>query len=529
MEGSRTRSTPTPESRGPGAEPYTRRVKAVRPYVVFALWVVATAAVIALLASAGSSFTASRRAALSGITFALCAAGAAVAFVRHRDSGDSHPLFVSAGLAVIAANELVFGLFVPLTTDVDVLRRTFLPSYLGLAVWLVAGICFLLGLSLWDRRGRRPIRWVSVFAAAAIATTLLDVALVAGRQDLGRLDPSGVLGLVPNARALGIEGWLMALPAAIALLVAGARESAASRGPQSPHPWLAGAFVVAAGVVLLDLAYPVRALPVFTPADWLPPAVGALALVGLLVHQRADVSKMRRETDRAREITGGRAEIAQMVAHEVRGPVATIRGLASTTRRRYDQLSDPERREFLRMIEEESSRLQHIADQTSTALKVDADTLEYHLRPADLSEVVREGIGAADRADHPLTVEAEPGTTVSVDSIRFAEAVRQLVDNAAKFSPAGTTIEVRASLDGDTAFVEVIDRGPGIAPPDRERIFGKFPGIRPTGYEEVPGAGLGLFICRAHVRAHGCEVVAADAPGGGTMLRITIPLEAVEG
>jgi signal transduction histidine kinase len=71
----------------------------------------------------------------------------------------------------------------------------------------------------------------------------------------------------------------------------------------------------------------------------------------------------------------------------------------------------------------------------------------------------------------------------------------------------------------------VRDRGPGIDEPLRERIFDKYPGVRPPGYETAPGAGLGLFICRAHARRHGGDVVAVAAPGEGTMLRIILPID----
>jgi len=99
-----------------------------------------------------------------------------------------------------------------------------------------------------------------------------------------------------------------------------------------------------------------------------------------------------------------------------------------------------------------------------------------------------------------------------------------LLDNASKFSPPDAPIEVRAyrSPDGD-AVVEVADRGPGIPVEHREDVFGEFTEWRPPGYEETPGAGLGLFICRAHLKAMAGRIDIEDERDRGTMLRVTLP------
>ena len=232
---------------------------------------------------------------------------------------------------------------------------------------------------------------------------------------------------------------------------------------------------------------------------------------------------MRGENDRAQEVLAGRAEIAQMISHEIKGPISTIKGLVETSERHYDRLGEAERKEFLLLIKEESGRLLRIADQAATALKVDAGTLSYIVRPEDLAETVQAGVRTATARGHPLRLELEPGVRMPIDRERIGEAVRQLVDNAAAFSPEGAEIEVHSYRKDSSAVVEVIDRGPGIPAADREEVFRKFPAVRPPGYEQVPGAGLGLFISRAHVREHGGDIVATDAPGGGTMLRITLP------
>ncbi|MBI3647755.1 MAG: hypothetical protein HY240_03220 [Actinobacteria bacterium] len=465
-----------------------------------------------------------------------CAAAAATSWVRYRSSGDPHALIVSVGLGVISLQVLVLSVAWPVArglrpSDMGMgLQDAFLRSrsavalgaYATLVGWVVGAGCLLLALPLRERRGRRPVRPAAVAAAGAAVAVLLDLGtILAGPAELTSKAPDGVFGSHPVG--LGPFGATLAAIAVLLLAAAAVRELLANRAGPSVHPWLAVAEFLAALGVVGHFARPTLGGPAASPVQLLLLLAPAFALTGLLADQRAEASRMRRATDRAAEITGGRAEIAQMVAHEIRGPVTTIRGLAQTAERHYDRLPDQERREFFGLIEQESARLLRVADQTSTALKVDAGTLTFSARPEDLAEVVRDGVNRSDTGEHPVTLDLEPGVELPLDRARLADAVRQLVDNAATFSPPDAPIQVRARRDGASGVVEVIDQGPGIPPERREEIFGKFPGFRPPGYEQAPGTGLGLFICRAHVREHGGDVVVVEDPEGGTMLRVTLP------
>jgi two-component system sensor histidine kinase KdpD len=220
--------------------------------------------------------------------------------------------------------------------------------------------------------------------------------------------------------------------------------------------------------------------------------------------------------------------IASAIAHELRNPVAAIRALAQTGLRMYEGLADDARREFFRLIDEEARRLAEVADQAATALKVQAGSLAYDVAEHRLAEVVRESAQAAAIGDHPLAVEADEDVVARIDRARIGEVVAQLVGNAAKFSPAGAAIVVRARRDDGRAVIEVEDRGPGIPKSRREDVFDRFTSVRPPGYEDVPGAGLGLHICRAHVEALGGSIDVAEPSGAssaGTMLRVELPAE----
>lgn len=464
---------------------------------------------------------------VDGFALAAFAGTAALALARHRGTRDPHALLVGTGFAVLAAQTLLFaGSAVAADRPWDPAwgGRPF-PSLGWIWSWTLAAGCFLLACPWWERRGRPPLRPGAVLALAAAALAGGDLLLTLTRTRFASVERSLLGAGEPFGRTTWLH-WVLGLAAIGLLAVAGHRERVtSSRGPDTDHAWLAAAWIVALGAVVLYLAWPVQFRPVLIPGAILPPLTAGLAFTGFLVSGRAETSQMRRATDRAQEITEGRAEIASMIAHELRGPVTTVKGLATTGARHAESLSDVEKREFFELIDQESRRLLHIVDETSTALKLDAGTVSYDVRPENLAVVVAEGADRAGHDGHPLTVEAEPDVLVPLDRLRITQTVTQIVENAANFSPVGAPILVRARREGHLAVIDVVDRGPGIAAEDRVRAFERFAQFRPKGYEEVPGTGLGLFICRAHVLAHGGTISIEDPPEGGTMLRISLPLE----
>ena len=138
------------------------------------------------------------------------------------------------------------------------------------------------------------------------------------------------------------------------LLAALQRERRPAPDPESVHGWLPAAWIVAVGGLVLYLAWPIQFRPLLIPGAVLPPLAAAIAFAGFVASGGVAASRMRRVTDRAQQITGGRAEIASMIAHELRGPVSTVKGLATTGARHYDSLADPEKKEFFELIDQEA-------------------------------------------------------------------------------------------------------------------------------------------------------------------------------
>ena len=219
------------------------------------------------------------------------------------------------------------------------------------------------------------------------------------------------------------------------------------------------------------------------------------------------------------------ADLVSKLSHEVRGPVSTLRGLVGTTLAHYDRLNDDERREFLNLIKHDADRLERTVEQVALALKLDAGSLRFDIRRQDLGAIVREAAQTAEVGDHPLEIDAANPVEAPVDGGLIATVVRQLIDNAATFSPPDSSITIGLRRNGGDALIEVTDRGPGVPPDKRDSVFERFADWRPPDYEDRPGAGLGLFISRAVARAHGGEASIADGPAEGTMLVVRLPME----
>jgi signal transduction histidine kinase len=460
-----------------------------------------------------------------GVAAGLFGATAGLSAAGYRGSRDPRQLYLGLGAAVMATQLLVFGAAWPLYGPTNALLGPSTgvadPLYAITFGWLVAGVCFLLQWPWRDRRGRAPARasiaCVVVIAVVAVA----DLVIVHRHPSITFTTANG-----ESVMHLGMGLWILGLVALSAVAAAGFRA------------WRVGGLSdeVAGSALLLGSLSVVGLLLTGAPSvgsgwwqamtgwTWLLPMTsGALLFAALVLHGRSESTRMRRVTDRAEAVLDGRAEIASMIAHEVRGPASTVRGIATTSLTHYDRLTDDERREFLGMIEQESRRLMTTVDQMSLALKVDAGSLTYHMGATDLAQIALVAKEAAELGDHPVAGFTDASVMVWADRSRMVEVVRQLLDNAATFSPPQSTIQLVVRRDGPKAEVEVIDQGPGIPPEQRENVFKRFPNWRPPGYQEMPGTGLGLFIARGIVAEHSGEISIEGGPEGGTILRMRLP------
>ena len=212
-------------------------------------------------------------------------------------------------------------------------------------------------------------------------------------------------------------------------------------------------------------------------------------------------------------------------SHELRTPLAVIRGTGEVALR--ESRSPAEYRETIGSMLEEVDRLTSLVETLLRLSYGDAGTVRLSRERLDLGQLTREVAGSlavlAEDRNQRLHLDAPDGIGVVADRLILREALRNIVDNAIKYSADGATIGVRAASDTGGATVTVLDQGPGIAPEHRERIFDRFYRIDEGRSRDEGGAGLGLAIAKWAVEANGGRITVDAGDRGGAIFRIVLP------
>jgi signal transduction histidine kinase len=205
-------------------------------------------------------------------------------------------------------------------------------------------------------------------------------------------------------------------------------------------------------------------------------------------------------------------------SHELRTPLAAMRSEIDVSLRTEDH--PPAARAILLSAREEVDRLSRTVDDLLVLAAVD-EGLALAAEPLELGALAEAVIGrlrgVAEQARVTVVHAREPAIVLA-DEQRLEQALRNVIENAIKFSPTGGTVTVRTRREGAIARVEVEDEGPGIAPADRERVFERFFRADPSRTRTTGGSGLGLAITRELVGAHGGAVCAADGARGARLV-----------
>jgi signal transduction histidine kinase len=220
-------------------------------------------------------------------------------------------------------------------------------------------------------------------------------------------------------------------------------------------------------------------------------------------------------------------EFVSVVSHELQTPIAIIKGYASTLRRRDANWSPELVEEALEAIEEEADQLSRLVNDLLMVSRIRAMGLSADVIPVHLPSLVDRYVHRLALADpqHRFTTDfPEPFPMVLADHEKIESVLRNLIENAVKYAPAGSEIRVTGHAEGDRVQVAVHDAGPGIPEAERERVFERFYRVDSSNAREAPGTGLGLFICRAIVEAHGGRIWVADDGEPGTTVVFELPI-----
>ncbi|MBD9734424.1 sensor histidine kinase KdpD, partial [Streptomyces sp. H28] len=247
--------------------------------------------------------------------------------------------------------------------------------------------------------------------------------------------------------------------------------------------------------------------------------LGAFAAQAAVV---LDHRRLREEADRARALAEGnriRTALLAAVSHDLRTPLAGIKASVSSLRSPDVVWSPEDRAELLESIEDGADRLDHLVGNLLDMSRLHTGTVTPLIREIDLDEVVPMALGGVPGHEVALDI-PETLPMVAVDPGLLERTMANLVENAVKYSPAGTPVLVAASALGDRVEVRVVDRGPGVPDEAKDRIFEPF-----QRYGDAPrgaGVGLGLPVARGFAEAMGGTLEAEDTPGGGLTMTVTL-------
>jgi two-component system sensor histidine kinase KdpD len=217
-----------------------------------------------------------------------------------------------------------------------------------------------------------------------------------------------------------------------------------------------------------------------------------------------------------------RSALLQAVSHDLRTPLAGIKASASSLRQPDIDWSEEDRDEFLRTIEDETDRLTALVVNLLDMSRIQAGAVAPALRAVGLEEVVPAAVaGLGPRASRVAVDVPETLPPVTADPALLERVVANLVENAVAHSPDDAPVRVEAGEVGGRVLIRVVDRGPGIAPAKRERVFQPFQRMDDSPSHGA-GVGLGLAVARGFTRAMGGELTIDDTPGGGTTMIIEL-------
>lgn len=215
------------------------------------------------------------------------------------------------------------------------------------------------------------------------------------------------------------------------------------------------------------------------------------------------------------------AEARRVVAHELKTPLTSVKGLAQLLAQ-FD-LSAPERNRVARMVVSETSRLAQMVDALLDLERLRLRDYGQDAQPLDFSALCAERVGflrAGTRRE--ITADLATGLNILGDKALLERVIENLVANALKFSPEDSPVRMVLRTEGSLAVLEVEDRGPGVPVPEREKIFGRF--ARGSAQGLAPGLGLGLALVAEVIGWHRGTVEADEGPDGGSIFRVRLPM-----
>jgi two-component system sensor histidine kinase KdpD len=423
-------------------------------------------------------------------------------------------------------------------------------EWIALLMFLVtAGVTGQMTALLRDRaeEARRRERETAALAAASWAVAAQvdrDHALAEVLRHVAGVIPVGAVGIIlPGpAGALEVAAWdggsenpPEAFPDATRGAIRSALEQGRAigwnEGPRQGEKALSPARPAAAylpltaenrvlGVLLLQL----RTHSPVSPQE--RRVVQSLANQAAVVVERDRLARLELRAQALAEADRLKTALLSMVSHDFRSPLTGIIASVSSLLQDGQPLAPATQRELLEGVEHEAERLNHIVGNILALSRLEADAWRPQCEEITPGELVGAALSSFSReAGQRVVVEIAPDLeTLEVDPVQIVQVLHNLVENALKYSPAGSPVALASRREGGGLVFEVLDRGPGLPPGEETQVFQPF--YRAPQYRESvkPGLGIGLAICRGLAQAHRGELSAGNREGGGAVFRLRLPL-----
>jgi len=244
----------------------------------------------------------------------------------------------------------------------------------------------------------------------------------------------------------------------------------------------------------------------------------ALAIERANLADEAQQAQLMVETERTR------SSLLSSVSHDLRTPLATITGASSSLLEDEASFDAATRHELTQTIFDESNRLNRLVGNLLDMTRLESGAIVVRKEWQPLEEVIGVALARLDQQlrDRPIGIDLPAdGALAPFDGLLIEQVLINLLENAIKYTPPGSPIDISGRGDDNMLTISIADRGPGLPPGDEEQIFDKFY----RGESAQGGVGLGLSICRAIIAAHGGRIWAANRPGGGAIFTFTLPLD----
>ncbi|MBN1189116.1 MAG: PAS domain S-box protein [Dehalococcoidales bacterium] len=235
-----------------------------------------------------------------------------------------------------------------------------------------------------------------------------------------------------------------------------------------------------------------------------------------------------RDISRLREAEGFKETLLSMLGHELQTPLSIIKGYTSTLLRVEGKWDQDTIRQGLQVIGEETDRLSKVMNKLLLASRLSAGAIRLEKEPVQLSSLARQVVRRIGNLSPGHTFEVDfqdEFPDVTVEPQLMEEVLTNLVENAVKYSPDGGRVTVSGEYSGESVRVSVADEGIGIPEDDLGKLFQKFQRIEKGTAKKIQGTGLGLYICKAVIEAHGGKLEVSSHVGKGSRFSFTLPLE----